>query len=147
MPAPISGPALRSGNLPERAGCGVCGKPGTAGRAQGALIADSSAVDPYDSAFDGRRYVVACCPEHMHAMVEEARAAWSAEELWFGRLCRASLLNTMRDACLDEIRARARLDDAELRAALEWNSAREAAVLTLPGGQILPMRPIPAPGC
>ncbi|WP_409179618.1 hypothetical protein F9C11_24040 [Amycolatopsis sp. VS8301801F10] len=147
MPAHISSPAPRTGSLPERAGCGVCGEPGTAGNAQGALVADSSAIDPYDFAFDGRRYVVACCPEHMRTLVEEARAAWSAGEQWFGQLCRASLLNAMRDASLDEIRAHARLDDAALRAALEWNSARKAAALTLPGGQILPMRPVPASGC
>ncbi|MGW7538273.1 hypothetical protein [Amycolatopsis sp. NPDC054798] len=147
MPAPIPSPALRAGGLPGRARCGLCGETGTAANAQGALVADSSAIDSYDFAFDGRRYVNACCPEHMRALVEEARAAWSAEEQWFGRLCRASLLGTMRDAGLDEIRVHARLDDAAFRAALAWNSARKAAVLTLPGGQVLPLRPIPAPGC
>ncbi|MBE1494053.1 hypothetical protein H4696_001153 [Amycolatopsis lexingtonensis] len=105
------------------------------------MIADSSAIDSADFALDGKRYVVACCPEHMKSLIENARVAWVVEELWFGRLCRASRLPGVRDADVGRIGVHARLSPADLRAALTWNSAQNEPRLTLPGGQVVPLVP------
>jgi hypothetical protein len=107
------------------------------------LIADSSAIDSVDFTLDGQRYVVACCPEHMKSLIENARVSWAVEELWFGRLCRASRLPGVRDADIGKIAVHARLDPSELRAALAWNGARNEPKTTLPGGQIVPLAPPP----
>jgi len=119
--------------------CGYCGSPCRAADTHGALVADSSAIDPVDLARDGRRYVVACSAGHLKSLVDQARATWAAEELWFGQLCRASRQHGMRDAEIREIGLRARLSAANVRSALAWNATRDQPMLVLPGGQIVPL--------
>ncbi|WIY00368.1 hypothetical protein QRX60_40965 [Amycolatopsis mongoliensis] len=96
-------------------------------------------IDPIFFSLDGQRYVNACCPEHLAALIDHARSSWSIAELWFGRLCRASKQPGMRDADMDQLRARARLSPDDLEAALAWNAGQTEPMLTLPGGQILPL--------
>ncbi|WP_328457909.1 hypothetical protein [Amycolatopsis sp. NBC_00438] len=122
--------------------CEHCGNPCRAANAHGALVADSSAVDPVDRSQDGRRYVVACGAGHLKSLVDKARAAWTTEELWFGQLCRASRQHGMRDAEVREIGLRARLSAADVRSALAWNATQDQPTLVLPGGQIVPLLPI-----
>ncbi|WP_329052905.1 hypothetical protein OG738_09425 [Amycolatopsis sp. NBC_01488] len=119
--------------------CGYCGSPCRAASTHGALVADSSVIDPVDLARDGRRFVVACSAGHLKSLVDRARATWAAEELWFGQLCRASRQHGMRDAEVREIGLRARLSAANVRAALAWNATRDQPTLILPGGQIVPL--------
>ncbi|MEU7785567.1 hypothetical protein [Amycolatopsis sp. NPDC049159] len=121
--------------------CEYCGNPFRAANAHGALVADSSAIDPVGLSQDGRRYVVACSAGHLKSLVDQARASWTIEELWFGQLCRASRQHGMRDAEVREIGLRARLSAANVRSALAWNATREQPTLILPGGQIVPLLP------
>ena len=94
-----------------------------------------------DASFDGRREVVACGPEHLEELIRAARSTWSDEQLWFGRLARASQLPGMRVISLRALGERARLTGEHLRRALEWNARQNDPVTTLPGGQRLPSLP------
>lgn len=139
--APGTTAGTRGGATTTGRHCEHCGNPCRTEDFQGGLIADSSAIDPVDPTQDGRRYVVACCAGHMKSLIENARAKWAVEELWFGRLCRASRQHGMRDAGVAEIGLRARLSASNLQSAFAWNAAQEQPTRILPGGQIVPLLP------
>jgi hypothetical protein len=103
-----------------------------------AIVPDSSFVHRDDPSRDGCRLVRACI-EHLTALIDEARAGWVEEELWFGRLARASSLPEMRGATLGQVAWQASLSPERLRQALRWNACRTDPVRQLPGGQPLPV--------
>jgi hypothetical protein len=105
---------------------------------QQALVADSSVIDPHDPSRDGHRVVTACTAEHLQLLIDEARENWSEEQLWFGRLCRASRQPSLRDASLARLGEYAGLSPDHLRRALAWNATRAERHAALPGGQPLP---------
>ena len=118
--------------------CGHCGRSTTASDSVGALVPDSSVIHPHDPSGDGHRFVTACCDEHLDRVVEQLRSAWTEEQLWFGRLCRASADPRLRNASLLRVGKRAHLSTANLRRALEWNANREGSLGKLPGGHSVP---------
>jgi hypothetical protein len=110
-----------------------------------ALLPDSSVIHPDDPSQDGRRMVVTCGAEHLDQLIVSARRDWVDEQLWFGRLCRASMKPGMRHAELSRLGLHARLSAGELRRALEWNARSDHPRTTLPGGQPLPVVHPPRP--
>ncbi|HWC84364.1 MAG TPA: hypothetical protein VG756_30780 [Pseudonocardiaceae bacterium] len=103
-----------------------------------ALVPDSSVIHPEDPSFDGKREVHACGPAHLDELIQGARKQWSDEQLWFGRLARASTMPGMRVVSLRRVGDRARLTEEALDRALAWNARRADPDTTLPGGQRLP---------
>ncbi len=123
--------------------CGHCGQLAAPGSSIGALLPDSSVIDPDGLGRDGRRYVTACGAGHLQLLIDQARRDWVAEQLWFGQLCRASTVPVTRDLPISHLGERARLTPDHLRRAVEWNTRSERPRVTLPGGQVLPTGPAP----
>lgn len=105
-----------------------------------ALVPDSSFVHADDPGLDGCRLVRACGPAHLNELIERARDTWVVEQLWFGRLVRASKDPEMRDAPMRQVAGHASLSPERLRQALAWNARRNEPMSSLPGGQALPTR-------
>jgi hypothetical protein len=103
-----------------------------------AIAPDSSFVHRDDPSHDGCRLVRACT-EHLTELIDKARAGWVEEQLWFGRLARASGLSTMRGATLRQVAHQASLSPQRFGQALRWNACRADPVRQLPGGQLLPV--------
>ncbi|WP_284740572.1 hypothetical protein [Amycolatopsis sp. RTGN1] len=101
------------------------------------LVPDSSVVDAFDRACDGQRTVTVCGTEHLHLLRRLGREAWIDEQLWLGRLARASTQPGMRRAPLLAVARRASLTAEQLQGLLAWNSARPGSASSLPGGQSL----------
>lgn len=124
--------------FPEhRQPCGYCGTAIPAVHAIGALVPDSSAIDPDNPSCDGQRHVVACGTAHLDLLIERANATWIAEERWLGQLCRASMQPGTTGATVVELGARARMPTEHVRRAILWNSRREKPLRAFPGGQLL----------
>jgi hypothetical protein len=117
--------------------CGHCTKLIPVDRVLRALVLDSSVIHPSDPSQDGYRVVTACANDHLHRLIEQARHSWVDEQLWFGKLCRASLRPDLRDASMDRLADYAGLTADALRRALAWNIAQPLPHLSLPGGQRL----------
>jgi hypothetical protein len=101
------------------------------------LVPDSSVVDEFDPGFDGQRAVTVCCSEHLHLLSARGREAWIDEQLWLGRLARASTRRGLHDANLATLAHRAHLTPEQLQRLLVWNSTRHDSATSLPGGQSL----------
>ena len=108
-----------------------------------AVVPDSSSVHPSDPGQDGWRLVRTCGIDHLDALIHQARAEWAEEELWFGRLLRASRQHDEPGASLYELAERASISTGRLRQALLWNAGRKDPVRLLPGGQKLPLADSP----
>jgi hypothetical protein len=104
-----------------------------------AAVPDSSFVHPDDPGQDGWRLVRACGRHHLCLLIDDARAGWAEEQLWFGRLARASVREEMRGAALSRVARQASLSPERLRQALRWNATRPVPARALPGGQPLPV--------
>lgn len=107
-------------------------------RMRTAVVPDSSFVHPDDPGQDGWRLVRTCGPDHLDILIDEARASWVAEQLWFGRLVRASRQNDSPYDSLDELAERASISAGRLRQALRWNAGQDDPVGLLPDGRTLP---------
>jgi hypothetical protein len=107
-----------------------------------ALVPDSSFVHADDPSLDGCRLVRACGPEHLSRLIEYAHANWTVEQLWLGRLARASGGPQTRGASVRQVARLAGLSPERLRQALTWNAGRAVPLRELPGGQALPTRQV-----
>jgi hypothetical protein len=117
--------------------CDACGEDLVARSVVTALIPDSSVVDPRDSYRDGVRVVTVCSDEELHRLVADGHTAWSDEQLWMGRLRRASKVPYLEAAALGAIARRAGLNDGQLARLLDWNAGQAEPVAVLPGGQTI----------
>ena len=107
--------------------CGLCQRPIVAGRAQYAVLRDSSVVHPEDPSMDGRRAVAACTAEHVAAL-RAAAPPWCDEQLWFGQLARARQhAHHGAPLPLATIARRAGLSLDQARRALAWRHAEPSA--------------------
>ncbi|WIY00480.1 hypothetical protein QRX60_41550 [Amycolatopsis mongoliensis] len=128
------------GTIPAPRGariCDGCGQAMAPERVVVSLVPDSSVVDEFDPGCDGWRPVTVCCSEHLHLLSDRGREAWIDEQLWLGRLGRASTRPGLRRANLATIACRASLTPEQLRRTLAWNAARSVPATSLPGGQSL----------
>ncbi len=109
-----------------------------------ASVPDSSFVHGDDPSFDGWRLVRACT-EHLIVLIDQARAGWIEEQLWFGRLARASRHPELHGVSLRRLAQHASLSPQRLAQALRWNASRTEPVRRLPGGHPLPVPDICLP--
>ncbi|MEV4604107.1 hypothetical protein AB0K15_42915 [Amycolatopsis sp. NPDC049253] len=116
--------------------CQVCGQTDPRKLVR-ALVPDSSAIDELDLGADGYRLVTVCSDDELHALIAHGRAIWVDEQLWLGRLGRASTAPGMRRATLPTIARWAGLTHEQLRRVLAWNATRFDSTENLPGGQLL----------
>jgi hypothetical protein len=122
--------------------CDHCLKELPPGRVLVAVAPDSSVVHRSDPSLDGWRLVRACA-EHLTELIDKARASWVEEQLWFGRLARASSVQEMRGAPLRQVARHAALSPQRLCQALRWNAWRTEPARQLPGGQPVPLADTP----
>ncbi|MEV0067895.1 hypothetical protein [Amycolatopsis sp. NPDC050768] len=120
----------------RRSVCQVCGRTDPRKLVQ-ALIPDSSAIDELELGADGYRLVTVCSDDELHALIALGRATWVDEQLWLGRLGRASIAPGMRRATLLAVARWAGLTHEQLRRVVAWNATRVASTESLPGGQLL----------
>ncbi|WAL63952.1 hypothetical protein ORV05_23540 [Amycolatopsis cynarae] len=120
--------------------CEVCGADIPPEREMTVLVPDSSVVDPVDSSRDGQRMVTVCSAAEVPGLIAAGRAAWRDEQLWLGRLAKASSEPGAAGMDLRQVARRAFLGDEQLRLAVEWNRAQAVPMTELPGGQPLPVR-------
>lgn len=130
--------ATEAGTLSRVPRCEVCGANIPPEREMTVLVPDSSVVDLVDSSRDGQRMVTVCSPAEVPGLIAAGRAAWRDEQLWLGRLAKASGEPGASALDLRGVARRAFLSDEQLRLALEWNRAQPVPVSALPGGQPLP---------
>ncbi|HWE88416.1 MAG TPA: hypothetical protein VG317_02995 [Pseudonocardiaceae bacterium] len=144
---PVNSPPLRSPESPgaesptdQPAGprCGLCGRPVPTDERWVALVPDSSVIHPDDASQDGHRRATSCGSAHLEILIDRARRGWISEQLWFGRLRRASTESNMADATVLQVGIQARLSPENLYRALAWNSRQDNPDTTLPGGHRLP---------
>jgi hypothetical protein len=118
--------------------CDHCFRELPPGRVLVAVAPDSSVVHRSDPSLDGWRLVRACA-EHLTELIDTARAGWVEEQLWFGRLARASSAQEMHGAPLRQVARQASLSPERLHQALRWNAWRTEPTRQLPGGQLVPL--------
>jgi hypothetical protein len=118
--------------------CDHCFRELPPGRVLVAVAPDSSVVHGSDPSLDGWRLVRACA-EHLAELIDSARAGWVEEQLWFGRLARASSVLEMHGAPLRQVARHASLSPERLHQALRWNAWRPEPTRRLPGGQLVPL--------
>ncbi len=75
---------------------------------------------------DGRRLVIACSAEHL-AAAREAAPQWCDEQLWAGRLARASEGQRRAPMSLVALARRAGLSLDEAQRALDWRRSHNVA--------------------
>jgi hypothetical protein len=121
--------------------CDQCQREFPPGRMLVVIAPDSSFVHHDDPSLDGCRQVRGCS-DHLAELIDKARAGWVEEQLWFGRLARASRQPEMRGASLGQLALRASLSPERLHQALRWNAWRAEPVRQLSGGQPLPVADI-----
>ena len=85
--------------------CDQCQRELPPGRMLVVIAPDSSFVHHDDPSLDGCRPVRACS-DHLTELIDKARAGWVEEQLWFGRLARASSQPDMRGASLRQLARR-----------------------------------------
>jgi len=117
--------------------CDACGQAIAPEQVIHSLVPDSSVVDEFDPGCDGWRPVTVCGSDHLHLLRDRGRAAWIDEQLWLGRLARASTQPGTRHANLATLARRAALTAEQLERLLAWNATRHGLVTSLPGGQSL----------
>lgn len=119
--------------------CDHCREVISPDRMRTAVAPDSSVLHASDPSQDGWRLVRACGADHLDALIDNARAGWVVEQLWFGRLIRASQQDDSPGTSLPELARKASLSRARLRQALRWNAGRPDPTRRLPGGQAVPI--------
>ncbi|MET8545974.1 hypothetical protein ABZW03_35890 [Kitasatospora sp. NPDC004799] len=104
--------------------CDQCGRVVATADLLGALVPDSSALHPTRSALDGRRLVLACCVEHLAALIVEYRhRPFVSAEQWAGKVCRA-LADCAEPVPLDVVARPSGLSVRQAVEGVEWHNAR-----------------------
>lgn len=125
--------------------CAHCGQALRPDRMRTGMVPDSSAVHPSDPGQDGWRLVRACGLDHLDTLSYQGRASWVEEQLWFGKLLRASRQSDGPNISLAALAERASISAGRLHQALRWNASQADPVRLLPDGQTLPPVDTPLP--
>ncbi|MFJ6378403.1 hypothetical protein ACIQI7_00135 [Kitasatospora sp. NPDC092039] len=104
--------------------CDHCGRVVATADLLGALVPDSSALHSTQSALDGKRLVLACCADHLAALIADYRhRPFVPEEQWAGKVCRA-IADYEDPVPLSVVARLTGLSEQQAVEGVEWHNAR-----------------------